>query len=198
MQQRSRREEYSEATRNALLAAAQANFGEFGYAATSVETVAREARVTRGALYHHFADKRALFEAVVQQVQGDCARLVRDAALRESDPSRRLDVGIAAFLAASQTRDYHRIVLEDAISVLGWRRWREIDAQYMFGSLAAALAALADAGLLQRGSLDLLAHLLMGAFAEAALTVVSSDAPAETADDARKLLLGFIASQRPA
>jgi AcrR family transcriptional regulator len=197
MQQRSRREEYSEATRAALVDAARANFAKLGYAATPIETVAREARVTRGALYHHFEDKRALFEAVVRQVQGDVALQVRDAARREVDLWASAGAGLAAFLAASHTPEYRRIVLEDAVSVLGWHRWREIDAEYMLGDFITALTGLIAAGVLRPVPVDMLAHLLTGAIAEAAFMVASSDTPEQAAEEARHLLLGFLTSLRP-
>jgi AcrR family transcriptional regulator len=198
MQQRSRREEYSEATRTALIDAARRNFAANGYAATAIETVAREARVTRGALYHHFADKRALFEAVVRETQADLVRQVDEAALRQAGgPFERLDAGLAAFLHASHASDYRRIVLEDAPSVLGWQRWREIDNDFALGNLTTGLQALIDAGLLRPVPAELFAHLLMGAFAEVALMVASAADPDTTAVEARKLLMSFIAASAP-
>lgn len=198
MQQRSRRDEYSEATRTALVDAARRNFAENGYAATAIETIAREARVTRGALYHHFADKRALFEAVVRETQADLVRKVGEAAgTQNGGPLQQLDAGLAAFLHASHASDYRRIVLEDAPSVLGWQRWREIDGDYVLGNLTAVLTELIAAGLLRPVPVDLFAHLLMGAFAEAALMVAAADEPEQAAVAARKLLMSFITAAAP-
>lgn len=195
---RSRREEYSDATRAALLASARASFAELGYAGTSIETIARDARVTRGALYHHFTDKRALFEEVVRQVQSEVAGKLNEAAAGKQTPVERLGAGIGAFLAFSHTPEYSRLVLSDAMSVLGWVRWREIDSEFMFAGFVASLDAVFGRGTVPRPRLELLAHLLEGALTEAALAVAASPTPEQTASETRELVMALITSFRPA
>jgi AcrR family transcriptional regulator len=192
VQPRSRREEYSEATRTALVAAARANFAAHGYADASIEMIAREARVTRGALYHHFAGKRALFEEVVRAVQGDAAARVNAAAVLKTGPWDRLEAGLGEFLSISHEPEYRRVVLEDALSVLGSLRWREIDDEYMLAGTTAAITALARAGELPPDNLDLVTHLLIGAVTEAGLVVAASETPSETAAAATGLLIRFL------
>lgn len=196
VQPRSRREEYSEATRAALVAAARANFAAHGYADASVEMIAREARVTRGALYHHFADKRALFEEVVRAVQSDAAARVNAVAVRKSGPWERLEAGLGEFLTISHEPEYRRIVLEDALSVLGSLRWREIDDEYMLAGTTAAITALARAGELPPDNISLVTHLLIGAVTEAGLVVAASDTPVETGAAATGLLMCFLRGVR--
>ncbi|MEO9255681.1 MAG: helix-turn-helix domain-containing protein [Tepidiformaceae bacterium] len=192
MEQPSRREEYSQATRSALVAAAREAFTAHGYANASIEEIARDARVTRGALYHHFPSKLALFEEVVHAAQSEMAARVSSAAVKETDPWKRMEVGIGEFLSASHASDYRQIVLEDAISVLGWLRWREIDDQYMLGGTTAAFTALAQAGEIPADSVNMLTHLLVGAITEAALVVASSATPHQAADEARTLLIQLL------
>jgi AcrR family transcriptional regulator len=191
---RSRREEYAEATRLALIAAARATFAVEGYAEASIETIVREARVTRGALYHHFTGKRTLFEAVVREIQAEVAESLKTAALNESTPIDRLSAGIGAFLATSHTPEYSRVVLQDAMSVLGWVRWREIDSEFMFAGFVAALDLVFGRGTVARARLALITHLLEGALTEAALTVAGSPAPEATAEEAREVIVSLITS----
>src|SRR5919199_3104486 len=99
------KEEHAEATRAALVASARALFAERGYAAVSVEQIVRRARVTRGALYHHFEDKSDLFRAVFESVQRDLAQRLMDAASAQPDTADHLEAGCHAFLDACTEPD---------------------------------------------------------------------------------------------
>lgn len=162
-------EERRTATTEALLLAARRLFGRRGYTTVSSVAVAASARVTTGAMYHHFADKAALFEAVFEVVERDLAEAVQSAALGPGDPLRRLERGALAFLDAAREGVTRQIVLIDGPSVLGWERWREIDARHHLRPLKAALIAAMRARLVERRDPDALARLLMGALTEAAL-----------------------------
>src|SRR5215813_8370072 len=96
---RSRREEYTESTRRALLDSAAAAFVERGYAEASLDEIARSARLTKGALYHHFSGKQDLFRAVFEEVEAEMIAAVLRAGA-EPDQWRRLLAGIRAFLDA--------------------------------------------------------------------------------------------------
>src|SRR5260221_7575191 len=98
--ERSRREEYTEATRQALLAAGRDIFAREGFQASGIEAISRAARVTRGAFYHHFEDKKALFDAVVVSMQEEAARKVGERARSQRRVWDRLSVGIDAYLDA--------------------------------------------------------------------------------------------------
>lgn len=158
------------ATRAALLAVARTLFAANGYAGTGTEDVVGQAGVTRGALYYHFADKRALFEAVVEQEAQIVLAAIEKAAGAASAPLDALVRGSAAFLDACLEPGTRRIYLLDAPSVIGWQKWREIDGRYGSGSLRLGIeAALASLPKQRQLSAEALTYLLTGAMNEAAL-----------------------------
>ena len=161
------------ATRAALLKAARTIFAEQGYAAAATEEIMRRAKVTRGALYHHFEDKRALFDAVASEVAREIAEKI-DAMTPMDDPLKALIVGTGAFLDACLDSAVRRIYLVDAPAVLGWHRWREIDAPHGVRSLREGVSAM----LAQRPdnalAVEPTTFLLAGAFNEAALWIAEA------------------------
>ncbi len=160
-------------TRAALLKAARTVFAEQGYEAASTEEIVRRAKVTRGALYHHFEDKRALFDAVASEVARDIAIRI-DKVTPMDDPMQALVVGTGAFLDACLDPAVRRIYLIDAPAVLGWHRWREIDAPHGVRSLREGVSAM----LAQRPdnalAVEPTTFLLAGAFNEAALWIAEA------------------------
>jgi AcrR family transcriptional regulator len=175
---RSRREEYAETTREALLEAARALFVADGYGQAGVEAIARAARVTRGAFYHHFEDKAALFEALVEGLQAKAADHVRRAAAGVSDPRQRLLTGAAAFLEACLAPDYRRLVIEDAPAVLGAARCRVIEDRYAIGMMVAAISEMKAAGLFAASDPALAARMIAAMLCEAALLIGETEEPA--------------------
>ncbi len=158
-------------TRLRIVHAAQTLF-ERGYEAVGTPEIARAANVTRGALYHHFVDKKALFDAVVCEVAADIVRDVDVTALRnEERPLDAIRSGSLAFIDACQVPAVRQIFLVDGPSVLGWARWRQIDASFGLGSLISGLSALVSAERLSADRVESLAHLLSGALNEAAFYV---------------------------
>lgn len=162
------------ATRALLLKEARHLFATEGYEAAATEEIVKRAEVTRGALYYHFADKRDLFEAVFQEVAQGIAGTIDEEADPSPDPVQALIEGGRGFLDACLDPAVRRIYLIDAPSVLGWHRWRELDAQHGVRTLRegieAALEAHPDAGL----SAEPLTFLLSGAFNEAALWIAEA------------------------
>lgn len=173
--------EQAEATRRALLDAARELFAARGYAATPTAEIVQRARVTKGALYHHFRDKQDLFRAVFEELERELVEQINAAAMREERAWERVLAGAQAFLDACLEPAIQQIVLLDAPSVLGWETWREIDAQYSLGHVKAALRAAMGEGAIAKQPLDPLAHMLIGALNEAALVL----ARASTAKRAR-------------
>jgi AcrR family transcriptional regulator len=167
-------------TRRALLQAGRSLFATCGFAAASQEEIVESAGVTRGALSHHFGTKQGLFLAVVQDVQGDVARRISEAALTASDPMEQLRLGCLAFLDAAMDRSVGRIVLLDAPAVLGWQVWREIDAEHGLGLVTEALEHVMAAGLIDTQPVQPLAHLLLAALNEAAMLVANAEDPVAT------------------
>jgi AcrR family transcriptional regulator len=171
MEARRTQAERSEATRSALLGAARGLFAERGYAGVGTEEIVRRAGVTRGALYHHFRDKEDLFESVYEKIEAELSAKIAASALSGSEPIDALRAGAAMFLDACLEPEVQRIVLQDAPSVLGWERWREIGAHHGLGLIEAALTAAIDAGEIPPQPVEPLAHVLLGALDEAAMLV---------------------------
>lgn len=169
--------EQSQATRGALVGAAEKLFAERGYANTSTEAVVRAAGVTRGALYHHFQDKTALFQAVYEAIEERLVEQVSGHVADSSEPIEALRRGAEGFLDACLDPAVQRIVLLEGPSVLGWERWREIDQAYFLGLVTMSLEAAADAGAIRASGIEPLAHILMGGLVEAAMLLASATEP---------------------
>jgi AcrR family transcriptional regulator len=167
----------AEATRAALVAAARRLFVEKGYFKTGTEEVVAASGVgTRGALYHHFVDKRALFQAVFEQVEEDL--LAAAAGMEESgDSLSRLRAGLLRFLDASLTPEVQRILLIDGPAVLGWQTWRQLEGRYGVGAIYGLLERAVVEGALPAQPLMVLAHVLLAAVDEAALFIANSPDP---------------------
>lgn len=178
--ERSRKAEQADRTRANLMQAARVLFAERGYAATATEEIVQQAGVTRGALYHHFRDKRDLFEAVFIEVQQEM-REHTGAAWRNASggPWDHFRVGFDVYLDHSMDQAVRRILLLDAPSVLGWERWRELDAS--LDMLRNALSNLRASGHLDPGlGVEEVAHLLRGVANEAAHMIALASDVAET------------------
>ncbi len=167
----SSRAQQSEATRRKLLRVGRDLFARRGYADVATEEIVRRAGLTRGALYHHFRDKRDLFAAVVEQVELEVTERVAAAALGESDAWEQQRAAIEAYLDVCLERDVQRIVLVDAPSVLGLAAWREIEARYGLALVQAGLQSVIDAGYIEKQPVEPLAHMLLGALTEGGLLI---------------------------
>jgi AcrR family transcriptional regulator len=175
-------------TRLRMVSVATTLFGELGYEATSVEVVLRDSGVSRGALYHHFASKESLFEAVLEAVEAELAVATLKASRGIADPVEALHEGFDTFLALAQAGRVRQIVLMDAPAVLGWQKWREIEARHGFGLLKAALLATVERGRMRKDLLDVFAHILLAALIEIALMVARADDPANALQSGRMAL----------
>src|SRR5215475_8305713 len=180
-------------TRRKLEQVARKLFAERGFANVSAEEIVAAADVTRGALYHHYDGKEGLFEAVVDALMQDVhAKLARSAA-GASDPLQAIERGIGAFLRVCAEPSVQGILLVDAPAVLGWPKWRQMDAKYGFGLLKQALAAAIEAGLVKKQNVDVLTHVLLGALTEIAMVVARSDDPARSRGEAERALASMLA-----
>ena len=175
---RTRRAEQAEGTRAALIEAARPLFAVRGYADVATEEIVAAARVTRGALYYHFEDKRDLFRAVYAEVDRELVEGVATVAVAEPDPWLRLMAGCDAFLDACIDPALQRIVFLDAPSVLGWREWHETaEAASALGVVEFGLQAAADAGVVRVTNVPVFAHLVLGALNEAGMFIAHSEDP---------------------
>ena len=184
------------ATRGRLERVAHDLFAARGFEAVSAEELVAKADVTRGALYHHYDGKKGLFEAVVETVMRQLhAELVRETA-GLADPLAALERGFGVFLKACSEPSVQRILLIDAPAVLGWQRWREMDAKYGLGLIRQALSAAVAMQLLARRDVDVLAHLLLGSLTEAAMVIARSPNPGKARKAAERALASVIEAWR--
>jgi AcrR family transcriptional regulator len=142
--------------------------------------------VARGALYHHFPTKEALFDAVLDQVVADVAEAVAGAARAAPDPVASLRAGCTEWLRMALDPAVQRIVLLDPPAVVGWSRWREIDEQHTLGGLRTSLELIAREGRLPAGNVDLLAHMVLAAVNEAALMIARAEDPEQALRQGRE------------
>lgn len=163
-----------QATRDRLVAVATALFAGQGYEETSIEGVLHAAGVSRGALYHHFGGKEALFEAVLEAVEIQVGVEMRKAVEGLTDPVEALRVGGLAWIRLAGDPVVQRIVLIDAPSVLGWQRWRQIEEEHALGMTKAALSLVAAEGHLPAALVDPFAHMLLAALNEIAIVIARS------------------------
>ncbi len=175
MQSKRTQEERSAATRAALLAAARPLFAERGFADVGTPEIAAAAGVTRGALYHQFADKVALFEAVVEAVEEEVTARIGGVVVASgaTDPLGAMRAAVTAWLDACAEPEVRRILLVEAPAALGLERWRAIALRYGLGLVQAMLEAAMEAGQVARQPVRPLAHVLIGALDEAALYVAA-------------------------
>ena len=185
---KSRREEYSDATRAALIEAACDLFLREGYQQAGVQAIARAARVTRGAFYHHFADKTAIFEALVIQLQASAAVCVRTKAETGSDAWGRLMLSIEAFLDICAEPAYRRLVIEAAPAVLGSARSHEIEDAYALGGMIKAMIELKRRGQLSVDDPWLAGRMIARMICEAALLLSASEEP----ENLRRSAIGIV------
>ncbi|NUW38138.1 TetR/AcrR family transcriptional regulator [Nonomuraea sp. SMC257] len=162
------------ATREKVVAIARRLFAEHGYEGTSIEAVLHESGLSRGALYHHYAGKDALFEAVLEAVEAEVGRAIVASVRGVEDPRQALVTGCLEWMRLAGDPVVRRIVLIDAPSVLGWERWRAMEERYAFGMLKAALQA---ARAVPEEFTDLHAHMLLAAINESALLVARGGGP---------------------
>jgi AcrR family transcriptional regulator len=176
--------ERTEATREALIAAARRLFTKRGYEEVGTEEVVRAAGVTRGALYHHFVDKAALLDAVYARIEAESTERVARVVLGSDldSPLDAMKAGVEAFLDECARPELRQIALHDAPAVLGWERWREIGAVNGLGLIEASLAAAIEAGELRDLPVKPTAHLLMGALDEAAMLLARDERPESRAE----------------
>jgi len=173
----------TEITHRELIAAARVQFSQFGYAATRTEEIVRATGLTRGALYHHFSDKKGLFRAVLEALQEELtAEVVQRARETAGGSIDRLRAGFHAYLDLALREDVRQILLIDGPAVLGWEVWREIDLQNAFRITQVAIERAIGEGGIDPVPVDELTHVLLGALTQASLEIGRSVEPASARD----------------
>jgi AcrR family transcriptional regulator len=163
------------ATRERLVTAARELFGQRGYDATSIEAVLEVSEVARGALYHHFASKAELFNAVAEEVFVEIAERTALAAAGDPDPRERIRAGSRQWLEMALDPAVQRIALLDPPTALGWSRWRALDERYTLGGLRSGFELLERQGRIPAGQGELLANMLLATLNEAALFIAGAE-----------------------
>jgi AcrR family transcriptional regulator len=188
------------ATRRQIVEAATRLFAAGGFAETSVEDVLREVEVSRGALYHHFANKEALFRAVLEEMEIRLRETLERAAAGAGNPLDALRLGCSAWLQAALAPEFRQIALIDAPSVIGWTAWREVDARHGLGLIQQALGIGAQMGRVPAPLVETYAHMLLAALVEFALVIAQADDRAgalERSRSAIEVLLGGMFGVEP-
>lgn len=180
-------------TVNNLIRVARLHFSQYGYEKTSLESISKEVKMTRGALYHHFKNKKMLFLAVLTEVQIEVGSYVEKKAMSSDDEWEQLVLGCIAFVEAAVKESNRRIFLIDSISVVGWGVWRDMDSKNSATHLEEQLQVLKDLGILVNFNTSYITHLISGALNELSLYLAESNemSKEELRSSVEYLLIGF-------
>lgn len=180
---KTRRHRYSASTKRALVDVAEQLFTENGYTATSLDAIVAGADVTKGALYHHFSGKQAVFEAAFERVESRATAGIVEASDGHRDPWEKAQAGLRAFLAAVQEPAYRQIVISDGPSVLGHERFREQEERSTYAIVGEIVRSVLTTGDwdLDEDMLDTFTRIFFGALSAAGGSVAVSDDPAAAA-----------------
>jgi AcrR family transcriptional regulator len=166
-----KRDEQADATRATLIAAARRLFARRGYPEVSVDEIVQSARLTKGALYHHFRDKQELFRGVVEQIQESIRERLIAAAARPGDGLAQLRMACHAYLDACTEDEVGRIVVLDSPAVLGWEAWCKVNREYGLGFFVERLGAIRGNDQATEAS----AQMLLGALNVAGRVIAQAD-----------------------
>lgn len=192
------RQENKERTRAALLHAARRRFIDVGYAATKMDDVAADARVSKGSVYYHFGDKAQLFEAVFRQAQEQLIVGLAATAAAHDDPWERFHAAVDAYFDGAVRDADHRALLHEAPAALGAERCQQIDETLGLPVIATTLHELAAADQLIPPPTEMLARVLFSALCTAAMSAGAAANPAAAEADARTALDSMIRGLRKA
>lgn len=188
-----RRQQFSATTKATLVDVAEKLFTEHGYAGTSLDAVVAGADVTKGALYHHFSGKQALFEAVFERIEEDASERISQALPAVDEPWAKANAGLSAFLAVMQDPRYRRIVVQEGPAVLGWARYREQEERSAYANVLGIIRSVLDAGTwdLDEDMTQTFGRIFFGAITSAGASIAASDDPETSAANA-EAAIGFI------
>jgi len=191
-----RRQEFSAATKRALVDVAEQLFAVHGYAGTSLDAIVAGAQVTKGALYHHFTGKQALFEAVFESVEAAAAGRIRQAVRACTDPWDKATAGLRSFLAVVQEPGYRRIVVQDGPAVLGYERFREQKERSTFGIVHEIVSSVLQPYDVGPSMTETFTHIFFGAMSESGSAVSSANDPAQAGADVEAAMKFILDSLR--
>ncbi|MEF2245305.1 TetR/AcrR family transcriptional regulator [Paenibacillus sp. IITD108] len=175
-----------------LIEIARMHFTEYGYANAALESIVHEAKLTRGAVYHHFRSKKELFRVVLEDVQREVAGRVESEAATSEDSWQQLYLGCRAFIMAAVEENNRRIMLIDGPAILGWETWREMDKNHSMRLLREQLDIMQRQGDLQMVPLDVLTYFISGGLNEMALWLANESAQPKTLDETMNVFSVFL------
>lgn len=191
-----RRQDYSSGTKRSLLDSATKLFTDHGYAGTSLDEVVAAARVTKGALYHHFPSKLALFEEVFLRVQDATTTDIEKAINESKDPWERAQIGLAKFLEVCREPQFRRICMQEGPVALGHERWQEAEKASSYGIVKRTVDDLLD----DLGGIDELGEaftaIFYGAVRSASVYVADAEDPDAASDDVKATISAILAGLR--
>ena len=189
----SRRAQYSASTKRALIDVAEELFTEHGYASTSLDAIVAGADVTKGALYHHFSGKQALFEAVFERVEVEATKRVRKAIRGHKDPWEKALAGLRAFTECARQPVYRRVVVQDGPAVMGYERYREQEERSTYATVLELVGDVLTAGTweLDDDMLQTFSRTFFGAMSSAGELVATTE-DSEAASARVETAIGFI------
>ena len=190
---KTRRQRYSDSTKRALVDVAEQLFTEHGYSATSLDAIVAGADVTKGALYHHFSGKQAIFEAAFERIESRATTGIARATEGHADPWEKARAGLRAFLEAVQEPGYRQVVISDGPSVLGHERFREQEERSTYAIVDEIVRSVltSEAWDLDDAMLDTFTRIFFGAMSAAGGSVAVSADPAAAAERV-EAAIGFI------
>jgi len=171
----SRRQQYSASTKRALVEVATELFTQQGYAGTSLDAIVAGAKVTKGALYHHFSGKQALFEAVFEKVEADASKSIGKAIRTTRDPWEKAVLGLRQFLEIVQQPAYSRVVIQEGPVVLGYERYREQEERSTFGIVQEIVSSVLRSYDLEPSMVETFSRVFFGAMSAAGAAVSSAE-----------------------
>jgi AcrR family transcriptional regulator len=189
---KSLREEHAQATRDAILAAARKLFTAEGYDSSSIDEIAAAARVTSGALYHHFRNKREIMHSVFAALEAELKDRVAAAGGGAKSATEAMRQSLRALFDACLEDDIRSIVFEQAPRVLGWEDWRKIDAEYATGLLLGLFSRLRQEQKMGSYDHNVLASLFLAALAEAGLQIARNRNSLSLRRQCEKILEAFL------
>jgi len=186
----SRREENAEATRAALIAAARRAFAANGFSGADVGAIAAEARVTTGAIYHHFGSKKGLFQAVAEAIETEILTKAETGAGELSWSF--LTTAFARLIDLCAAPDIQRIIFAEGPQVLGPDAWRALEGRYAVGAVTGVLTFLMSQGVVRQAPIELVARLMVAILREASAEVARTGGDPEARAEVARLTEGFL------
>lgn len=193
MANQNRRQAYAEETREAILEAAHRLFSRQQFSGTSLDLIAQQAGVTKGAVYYHFKDKRAVFSACFERQARQVSEMVA-AVPQPDDDWAYAFAQYRAFLDFVITYGEHTISLQEAITVLGWDTWREIDSSYTMGNIEKIVTRLQSSGRMKPYPRELVVNMIYGLLVNAAMNLSSLPNVHQTYEDLDEMVQGMLNS----